>query len=114
MSRDPRVIIHWKSIPNEDEVHEHLIERCQHISSEFPEARHFELSLEPNGVGIQCSGHVNGKSTRVAAHQTGSETARHAGDKVLEKLERELRREHDKRIFSPRRKAQQSQAKRSS
>ncbi len=112
MSREASVLIHWKGVENEQEVHDHLAERCHHIAAEFPETRHYELSIEPSGRDVKCHGHVNGKRTQVAAHCHGLPTARQNADSVLEKLERELRKEHDKRIFSQRRRAQKGNPKR--
>jgi ribosome-associated translation inhibitor RaiA len=106
------VLIHWKGLRSEEDVHDHLANRCRLIASEFPETDSYELRIEPSRREIQCHGHVNGKQTRVAAHAQGLPTARQAADSVLDKLERELRRDHDKRIFSRRRKAQKDQIKR--
>lgn len=111
MKNQANVVIHWKGLESEEEVHDHLAERCLHIAAEFPETSHYELSIEPSGREIGCHGHVNGKHTRVAAHSQGRASARQAADSVLEKLERELRREHDKRIFGRRRKAQREKLK---
>lgn len=106
------VLIHWKGLPSEEDVHDHLADRCRHIASEFPETDRYELRIEPNRREVQCHGHVNGKRTQVAAHTESLPTARQAADSVLDKLERELRREHDKRIFARRRRAQKDQVKR--
>jgi len=105
MTHPASVLIHWRGIENEEAVHRHLAERCHHIAGEFPETHHYELSIEPDGPAVQCHGHVNGKGVRVAAHAEGLQTPRHAAASVLAKLERELRKEHDKKIFTQRRKA---------
>ena len=46
-----------------------------------------------------------GKNTDAAAHAAAGEV-RQAGERALDKLERELRRHHDKKIFGQRREAQ--------
>ncbi len=112
MTNEANVLIHWKGLENDEEVHDHLIERCQHVAAEFPETNHYELSIEPSGREIRCHGHVNGKHMQVAAHTDGFPTARQVGDSVIDKLERELRKEHDKRIFGRRRKAQRDPGRR--
>ena len=111
MTREASVLIHWRGLENEEAVHRHLADRCHHIAGEFPETDHYELFIEPDGSAIQCHGHVNGKGLVVAAHAEGLLTPRHAADSVLAKLERELRKEHDKRIFTQRRKARRSRFK---
>lgn len=114
MTNTPIVEIHWKNLASEDEVSDYLRRRCDELAAEFPEADGFDISLQTEGNKIECHAHVGGKRTRLAAHTSGASLARQAAESVLDKLERELRRDHDKRIFSARRKAQKAQAKRSS
>ncbi len=111
MTSEANVLIHWKGLENDPEVHEHLHSRCLHVAAEFPETDHYELSIEPSGHDVKCHGHVNGKQTQLAAHTEGLPTPRQVADSVIDKLERELRKEHDKRIFGRRRKAQREIAK---
>ena len=112
MTAEINILIHWKGLENDPEVHDHLQTRCLHVASEFPETDHYELSIEPSGRDVKCHGHVTGKQTQLAAHADGLPTPRQVADSVIDKLERELRREHDKRIFSQRRKAQRYPSKR--
>jgi ribosome-associated translation inhibitor RaiA len=93
-------------------VRDHLIARCEHLAEEFPETTRYEVTLQEQAGTIEAHAHVSGKKTSIAAHIENAENARQAGDIVLDKVERELRKDHDKRIFSPRRKAQKSPAKR--
>jgi ribosomal subunit interface protein len=104
------VVIHLKEEADDADIREHLKQRCNHLAEEFPETSHYEIHLEPNAEEIAARGHVTGRNTNIAAHATSSDL-RQAGERVIDKLERELRREHDKRIFTLRRKAR---AKRSS
>jgi len=106
MSREASVVVHFKDLPTEDEVRDHLHERCQHLADEFPETTRYEVTIQSEGGAIEAHCHVTGKKTSVAASHNESDTARKAGDQVLDKVERELRKEHDKRIFGQRRKAQ--------
>jgi ribosomal subunit interface protein len=112
MASDPNVVVHFKDVSVDEDVREYVRERCAHLATEFPEATHFELTLEPDARSVQCHGHVTGKRTRVAAHAGGAALLRQAADAALDKLERELRKEHDKRIFAQRRKAQKTRGKR--
>jgi ribosome-associated translation inhibitor RaiA len=112
MASDTRVEIHFKDLEQDDDVREHLHDRCTHLAEEFPETTDFELTLQESALAIECHAHVSGKRTSIAAHSNGAETPRQAGDQALDKVERELRKAHDKRIFTPRREAQKNRAKR--
>jgi len=112
MTPETSVAIHFKDLETDLDLRDHLSERCQHLAAEFPETDQFELTLEGDAISVEAHAHVTGKKTRVAAHIKGADNPRAAGDQVLDKLERELRKEHDKRIFSPRRKAQKTRIKR--
>lgn len=113
MAGDTRVEIHFKDLEYDDEVRDHLNDRCLHLAQEFPETTSFELTLQESAASIDCHIHVAGKRTQVASHASGAETPRQAGDQALDKVERELRKAHDKRIFQPRREAQKNRGKRS-
>ena len=112
MSAEPNVAVHFKDLEHDDLLRDHVRTRCEHLAAEFPEATHFELTIEPGVNSFDAHGHVSGKRTRAAAHAAGAERPRQAADAVLDKLERELRKEHDKRIFTQRRKAQKASTKR--
>ena len=113
MNQAPQIVIHFKDFPPDDSVREHLEARCQHLSTEFPEVTSFEIHMSGELESPECHGHVSGKRTRADAKVDQATNLRHAGDQLLDKLERELRRDHDKRIFGPRREAQKARAKRS-
>ena len=112
MTMEANVLIHWKGLRNDEDVQTHLSDRCREIAAEFPETQRYELSIEASHRKIQCHGHVNGKKTQVAAHAQDLPTPRQAADLVLDKLHRELRREHDKRVFGHRRRARRDPSKR--
>ena len=105
MAQDADVIVRFKDFANNQEVKEILEARCHHLAQEFPETSHYELSLSLDSEEVSAHAHVSGKRTRIASHAKASDM-RQAAELALDKLERELRREHDKRIFSPRREAQ--------
>jgi ribosomal subunit interface protein len=111
VSQDKTVVVRFKDVQNEPSLREHLEERCQRIADEFPETRHLELALELDATDVKAHGHVTGRGTDLAAHASAPD-ARQAGDRALEKLERELRRLHDKKIFAHRREAQKATGKR--
>ena len=107
----PPVVVHFKEVPNSVKVRESIESRCDQIGTEFAEVTRFEVSLEPHGEDIEAHGHVTGRKTNVATQATGK-NLRAAADQMLDKIERQLRKSHDKRIFSQRRSAQRHPAKR--
>lgn len=108
--RDVSVIVHFRGVASNDALREHLEGRCRQLAAEFPETTHYELTIEPDADNMKAHGHVVGKGTNTAAHANGVVDAKLAGDALLDKLHTELRREHDKRIFTQRRKAQKKRA----
>jgi ribosomal subunit interface protein len=109
MTQSPVVLVHFKDLEFESDVDEgvrNLIDRrCAHLADEFREVTRFEINLSQDGNGFVVHGHATGKNTNVATHAAASEAAP-ATDQVLGKIERQLRRMHDKRIFGQRRDAQ--------
>ena len=104
------VVIHFRGLEVSNDVKEHLESRCYQLADEFHETTHFEMTIEPDADNVKAHGHVVGKGTNTAAHANGVADARAAGDALLEKLHKELRRDHDKRIFNQRRKEQKNRA----
>ena len=111
MSRSPSVVLHFRDLEIDDMVRESVQRRCDHLADEFHEVSRFELTITENGAGFIVHGHATGKNTDVATHAE-AEAVRPASDQVLDKIERQLRRVHDKRIFSRRREAQRDSPKR--
>jgi len=111
MAADLMVVIRFKDMANSAETREHLEQRCHHLAEEFPETQHYELTLSPDSGEISAHANARGRGVDCVAHASAAEL-RQAGDRALEKLERELRKVHDKRIFAPRREAQRAQNKR--
>ena len=107
------VLIHFKGVEPDEEVKAHLESRCRHLAEEFHETTRYELTLEVEHDKLKAHGHVTGKNTDAAAHTGHLDGLRVAGDALLEKLHTELRRLHDKRIFTQRRREQKRRAERS-
>ena len=112
MAEGPPVVVHFKEIPNSEKVRDAIEARCEHFASEFQEVTRFEISFSPLGADVEAHGHATGKNTNVATQASGK-NLRAAADQVLEKIEKQLRKNHDKRIFAQRREAQRNPAKRS-
>lgn len=108
---DPNVLVSFKDMPASERVRTTVEERCAHFAEEFPETTKFEVTVAPDGDGFTASAHVTGRETDVAGHGAGSH-AGEAADRMLDKLERALRKVHDKKIFKNRREARKAQTKR--
>jgi ribosomal subunit interface protein len=112
MVQGPPVVVHFREIPNSERVRQSIEARCEHLAAEFDEVARFEITFTPLGTEIAANGHATGKNTNVATQASGK-NLRAAADQVVEKIERQLRKIHDKRIFAQRREAQRKPAKRS-
>ncbi|MCG8589900.1 MAG: HPF/RaiA family ribosome-associated protein [Proteobacteria bacterium] len=104
---DPSVVIRFKDLHNDPTVREHLEKRCARLASRVNDLTRLELTLTPNAGEFAASGQAAARGISVAAH-AAAEDIHLVGERVLDKLERELRREHDKRIYGRRRTAQKA------
>ena len=112
MSVDSEVVVHLKEVEVGQRLSESIEKRCRALSEEFHEVRRFEISITPDGnAGVEVRGRATGKNTDVATHASASEPGP-AVDRVLNRIERQLRDHHDKRIFTQRRGAQRHPPKR--
>ncbi len=104
MSRIPSVVLHFRDLDIDETVRDAVHRRCDHLADEFHEVSRFEVTIAGDGVGYSAHGHATGKNTDIATH-ANAEAPRAASDQVLDKIERQLRRVHEKRIFARRREA---------
>jgi len=112
MTNNPSLFIHFsKEIEQDEPLRELIQKKSERLGSEFHEVSKIEISLAINGAGFIANGHVTGKGTDLATQGKASELAP-AVDAVFEKAERQLRKLHDKRIFSQRREARRDPPKR--
>ena len=112
MTKNPSLFIHFaKEIEQDEPLREFIEKKSEHLASEFREVSKIEISLALNGAGFIANGHVTGKGTDLATQGKASELTP-AVDAVFEKVERQLRKLHDKRIFAQRREAQRDPPKR--
>jgi ribosomal subunit interface protein len=105
MADQPTVVATFKDMPVDEELRESIEARCAEIGREFHEVTRIEVTIAEDGVGYTVHGHVTGKGIDVGAQAQASETGP-AADRLLDKVERQLRTLHDKRIFIQRREAQ--------
>ena len=113
MADRPTVVTNFKDVSASATVRELIERRCEHIAEEFHEVRRMEVTLTEDGQGFTAHGHFPTKGHDVEAHANASDLGP-AADKLLDKIERQLRTLHDKKIFSQRREAQRNPAKKRS
>ena len=111
MTKNPSLVIHFKEVEQDEPLRDSIQQKSQRLGSEFHEVSKIEISVALNGVGFIVNGHVTGKGTDIATQVEASELTP-AVDSVFDKVERQLRKLHDKRIFAQRREAQRDPAKR--
>jgi ribosomal subunit interface protein len=101
---DAVVAVHFKDMTVIDAVRELVERRCTELADEFPELTHLDVTLSPEGRGHHASLHATGKRTQIASHAQAPEPG-HAADRVLDQVRHQLRRTHDKHIYTQRRRA---------
>jgi ribosomal subunit interface protein len=110
MAERPTVVTTFKDLPIDERVRDTIEKRCTQLAQDFPEVSRFEINLAEDGSGYAVHGHVTGKGRDLGAQAEASELAP-AADLLLEKLARQLRKFHDKQIFTQRREAQRDPPK---
>jgi ribosome-associated translation inhibitor RaiA len=106
------VVIHFRDLHGTHHLRQQIEKRCAHLHDEFHEVSRFEITVQEDGkTGFVATGHVTGKGTDVGTHVAAREMEP-AADQLLDKIERHLRRVHDKRIYGQRRGARRDPAKR--
>lgn len=110
MAKSPAVMLSFKDIEPDERVREIVEKRCAQLGQEFHELQRIEVTFEENGAGFAAHGHGTGKNRDVGAQAEASELLP-AADRLLDKLERQLRKLHDKTIFAQRREAQRDPPK---
>ncbi len=113
MSDNHAVVIHFRDCEQDEKIRSSIEKHSARLAQEFPEISKFEISLSPDGSGFVAHVHVTGKGTDAATQANASELGP-AADIIFDKVERQLRKIHDKRIFSQRREAQRERGKRES
>ncbi len=103
-------LVIFKDLRADERLREVIEKRCAHLAEEFQEITRVEVTLSEDGAGYTVHGHVTGKGSAVGAQAEASDLGA-AADRLLDKLERQLRKHHDKRIFTQRRTARRDPPK---
>jgi ribosome-associated translation inhibitor RaiA len=98
------VAVHFKDMSVDETVRDLVERRCADLADEFPELTHLDVTLSPDGPGHRATVHVTGKRTEVASHAQAPAPG-HAADLVLDQVRHQLRKVHDKHIYTQRRRA---------
>jgi ribosome-associated translation inhibitor RaiA len=104
------LVTNFKDLSSDELVREAVEKRGRRMAEDFPEIIRIEVTLAEDGAGFTAHGHVTGGHTDVATHAAASELLP-AAEKLFAKVARQLRRNHDKRIFAQRREAQRNPPK---
>lgn len=104
MTQRPTLVTNFKDLSSDERVREAVEARCQQLAAEFPEIVRIEVTLAADGTGFTAHGHATGSHIDVATHAAANKLLP-AAEQLCVKLERQLRRVHDKRIFTRRREA---------
>ncbi len=100
--------IHFHGIPHSDSIKDGCEELASSLKQEFPETSRFEVSLSQSGEEHETHVHVTGKDLEVASRANGREL-RESIAEAFERVRRQLRKHHDKVIFSRRRDAHKTE-----
>ena len=111
MAQTTPVLVHFKDMDSSERILKSIEKRCEQLRDEFHEVARFEITVSEEGAGYSVQGHVTGKNTDIGTHAKAGD-AGPAADALLDKIERQLRRIHDKRIYAQRRDARRDSPKR--
>ena len=94
--------IHFQDLRSSEAIRE----ECQRLSNDlresFPEASKFEVRLSINGELHETHVHVTGKDLAVASSAADREL-RDSVTEAFQRVQKQLRKRHDKQIFTRRR-----------
>lgn len=94
--------IHFQDVPHSDKVRDECEQLAAALREEFPETSKCEVTITHSGEEKELHLHVTGKDVDLAARAQ----ARDVHETVVEafdRVRRQLRKRHDKKIFSGRR-----------
>ena len=91
-------------IRRSNRLHEECERICEGLRTEFPEAGKFEISLHRTGDEYETNIHVTGKDLSMAA-SAHRRTLKESTAEAFSRLQRQLRKRHDKQISTRRREA---------
>ena len=97
--------LHFHDVPTSDFVRGECEQFAADLQQEFPEASKFEISMTHTGEEKELHLHITGRDLEVAAKAHGRDLRETLRDAFV-RVRKQLRKHHDKQIFSRRRAAQ--------
>jgi ribosome-associated translation inhibitor RaiA len=94
--------IHFHDVPHSDKVRDECEDLATALREEFPETSKCEVAISHAGEEKELHLHVTGKDLDLAAHAQAREL-HEAMTEAFDRVRRQLRKHHDKQIFSRRR-----------
>ncbi len=100
--------IHFHGVSHDDDIKQSCQRLAESLKDEFPETSKFEVSLSHTGEEHETHMHVTGKELEIAATASGREL-RDSIAEAFERVRRQLRKRHDKQIYTRRRDGQRNE-----
>ncbi len=100
--------IHFHGISHDDDIKQSCQRLADSLQDEFPETSNFEVTLNHTGEEHESHMHVTGKELEIASSASGREL-RNSIEEAFERVRRQLRKRHDKQIYTRRREAQRNE-----
>jgi ribosome-associated translation inhibitor RaiA len=101
--------IRFQEVPHSKAVQRECERLTEELQEEFPEISRFDVSVTHDGDDKKMHLHVTGKDVDLAARAQSRET-REVVSQAFDRIRRQMRRRHDKQIFTQRRSAQKSKS----
>ncbi len=94
--------IHFHDVPHSDSIRDECEQLAGALREEFPETSKCEVTVTHAGEQHELHLHVTGKDIDLVARAQARELRETVGE-AFERVRRQLRKHHDKQIFSRRR-----------
>jgi ribosome-associated translation inhibitor RaiA len=99
--------IHFHDLPHSQQIKDEFEKLATGVREEFPEIKKLEVSLNRSNDDLETHVHVTGKDLDLASSAKSREL-RESLSEAFERLRKQLRKRHDKVIYSRRRVAQKA------
>ena len=94
--------IHFQDVPHSDAIREECEQLASSLQDDFPETSKCEVTVTHTGEEKELHLHITGKDIDVAARAHARDLRETMVD-AFDRVRKQLRKHHDKQIFSRRR-----------
>jgi len=94
--------IHFQDVPHSDAIRDECEQLASSLRDEFPETSKCEVTVTHAGDEKELHLHITGKDIDIAARAQARDL-RETMTEAFERVRKQLRKHHDKQIFSRRR-----------